>query len=222
MLWRSKHSMRTLTALALLLTLSTLHADEWWAWSNLEMWKQKPWSGALFLGNRLDTEDGAYVQIASPRVKYQLLPWLETGVGLSLLSIENTKTNDRHWQERPEFELNPKFDLSPSLRLEWRNRMEWRKNDGEDFTTHRTRHRLQLGWTLPQPVGPVTRIFASNEWLVDLQRHKLGENRLIPLGVTFKLSKNSDLDLSYMIFSQSGATLWRHESVILTYLRVRF
>ena len=214
--------MRTLTALALLLTLSAAHADEWWAWTNLEVWKQKPWSGALFLGNRLDTEDGSYVQIASPRVKYQLLPWLETGLGMSLLNIENTKTHDRHLQGRPEFELNPKFDLTRQLRLDWRNRMEWRKNDGEAFTTSRSRHRLQLGWTLPQPVGPVTRLFVSDEWLVDLHRHEWTENRLVPLGVTMKISRISDLDLAYMIFSQSGAAHWRHESVIVTYLRVRF
>ncbi len=214
--------MRTFTSIILFAALSSAQADEWWAWTMLDVWKQKPWSAGLFLGNRLDADDGAYVQIASPRVKYQLLPWLETGVGLSLLNIENTRTHDRRWQGRPEFELSPKFDLSPRLRLEWRNRMEWRKNDGEAFTTHRSRHRLQLGWTLPESVGPVTRVFASNEWLVDLQRHQWGENRLIPLGVTVKLSPNSDLDLSYMIFSQSGVTQWTHESVFLTYLRMRF
>lgn len=214
--------MRTLTFIILFAALSSAEADEWWAWTMLDVWKQKPWSAGLFLGNRLDADDGAYVQIASPRVKYQLLPWLETGLGLSLLNIENTKTHDRHWQGRPEFELNPKFDLSPRLRLDWRNRMEWRKNDGEDFTTHRTRHRLQLGWTLPQSVGPVTRLFVSNEWLVDLHRRVWGENRLVPMGVTLKVSQKCDLDLFYMVFSQSGPSNWKHESVLGTYLRVRF
>lgn len=121
----------------------------------------------MFLGNWLDAEYGSYVQYASPRVKHRPLPWLETGVGLSLLNIENTKTDDRHWQGRPEFELNPRFDLTTRLCLVWRNRMEWRKNDGEAFITIRMWHRLQLGWTLSQPAGPVTRLFVSNDWILN-------------------------------------------------------
>lgn len=200
-----------------------LQADEWWAWTMLDLWRAPPWSAGVFLGNRLDTEDGSYVQIVSPRVKYQLLPWLETGVGLSTLIIENTRTHVRYWQERPEFELNPKFDLTRQLRLENRNRLEWRWNEGEPFTTHRSRHRLQLGWTLPQPLGPLTRIFASNEWLIDLHRQNWTENRLVPLGLTFKLTGNTDLDVFYMIVSQRARSSgWDVESVLGSYLRMRF
>ncbi len=100
--------------------------------------------------------------------------------------------------------------------------MEWRKNERAAFTTHRTRHRLQLGWTLPQPIGPLTRVFLSNEWLIDLHRQDWTENRLVPLGLTCKLSRSCDLDLFYMIFSQRGKIEWKNESVLGTYLRVKF
>ncbi|HRH95808.1 MAG TPA: hypothetical protein PLB55_07735, partial [Prosthecobacter sp.] len=137
--------------LAFLLPTLSLQADEWWAWSTVDLYRSPPWTAGLFLGNRADTEDGSYVQIVSPRAKYAILPWLDLGLGLSALSIENPNTHFRYGQLRPELEINPKFDLTKDLRLEWRNRMEWRKNEDAALTTHRTRHRLQLGWTLPEP-----------------------------------------------------------------------
>lgn len=209
--------------LFLLLLPVVSRADEWWAWTMLDIWRAPPWSAGVFMGNRLDTEDGSYVQIVSPRVKYQLLPWLQTGLGLSTLSIENPNTHYRYWQERPEFELNPKFNLTRHLQFENRNRMEWRWNEHETFTTHRLRNRLQLTWTLPEPVGPLTRVFVSNEWLFDLHRQNWTENRLVPLGLTFKLTANTDLDVFYMVDSlRPKKSPWDHESVVGTYLRVRF
>ncbi|MCB1279144.1 DUF2490 domain-containing protein [Prosthecobacter sp.] len=208
--------------LLILLSVLPLQADEWWAWNMVEFYHEPPWTAGLFMGNRADTEDGSYVQIVSPRAKYAVLPWLDLGLGLSTLSIENPNTHFRYEQLRPELEINPKFDLTKDLRLDWRNRMEWRKNENTAFTTHRTRHRLQLNWTLPQPVGPLTRVFVSNEWLADLHRGEWSENRLVPLGLTFNLGKNTDLDLFYMVCSSRPKTEWTHESVLGTYLRVRF
>lgn len=202
--------------------VTSIRADEWWAWSALEFWRNDNSKALLFLGNRLDADDGAYVQIVSPRFKHTLLPWLDGAIGLSLLSIENTRTQDRFTQFRPELELNPHFDLTPHLALEWRNRMEWRWNEEEAFTTHRMRQRLQLACTLPRPLGPLTRVFVGNEWLTDLHRGQCNENRLVPLGLTFKTGPNADLDVFYMIFSSRANATWQHESVIGTYLRVRF
>ncbi|MCB1209235.1 MAG: DUF2490 domain-containing protein [Verrucomicrobiales bacterium] len=208
---------------AILLALPTaIRADEWWAWTTLDLWKDPPWSAGLFLGNRLDFDDGAYVQIASPRLKRQMLPWLDLGLGLSVLSIENTTTDIRYLQLRPELEVNPKFAPTPDLRLEWRNRLEMRLNEGEDFTTNRTRHRLQLSYTLPQPLGPLTRLFISNEWLIDLHRGQWSENRLVPIGVTLKTSTSTDLDFFYMVLSHHKTSDWQSESVAGTYFHMRF
>lgn len=209
----------------ILLTLCLVtpaRADEWWAWSALEYWRSDTSKAWIFLGNRLDADDGAYVQIVSPRFKHALLPWLDGGIGLSLLSIENTRTQDRFTQFRPELELNPHFDLTPHLAIEFRNRMEWRWNEEEALTTHRLRNRIQLVWSLPRPVGPLTRVFANNECLTDLHRSQRSENRLIPLGLTFKAGSHADLDVFYMILSSRVNALWQHESVIGTYLRLSF
>ncbi len=42
------------------------------------------------------------------------------------------------------------------------------------------------------------------------------------LGITLKTSAHTDLDLLYMLFSHHIQNDWQTESVIGTYLRVRF
>jgi len=214
--------MRLITAIFLLCSSAHALANEWWAWGALEYWRDDQNKAWLFLGNRLDEADGAYVQIVSPRFRHEIAPWLDVGVGLSWLEIESLQSGDRYSQFRPELELNPIFDLTPHLALEWRNRMEWRWNEGAAFTTHRLRHRLQLAWTLPEPVGPLTRLFVSNEWLVDVHRREWAENRLVPVGGTLKVSDSTDLDIFHMVLSSRVNSDWRHESVLGTYLRVMF
>lgn len=214
--------MRALLTWLSLLVILPSYADEWWTWTNVDYYRKPPWTGSVFMGNFADEVDGSYAQIVSPRVKYAAAPWLELGAGVSALRLENIATHDRYFQIRPELEINPRYDLTKQLRLEWRNRMEWRENEGAAFTTNRTRHRLLLAWTLPQPLGPLTRIFANNEWLQDLHLRRHTENRFVPLGLTFKITASVDLDLFYMIDSKRTKTNWKHESVLGTYLRVRF
>jgi hypothetical protein len=216
--------MRLYPVLLMLLLSSPakMRADEWWAWTWLETWHHDKNTAGLFLANRYDTGDGAVVQLASPRFKRELTPWLEGGIGLSLLQLKDLKTDERYLQGRPELELNPHFNLTDHLRLDWRNRMEWRWNERESLKGSRLRHRLQLSWTLPDALGPLTRIFVSNEWLIDLNRHQGTENRVVPLGLSFKTSAHTDLDLFYMLVSTKPKESWQNESIIGTYLRVKF
>ncbi len=214
--------MRLLLPLLFILSVLPAHADEWWAWTMLDFYRKPPWTAGLFMGNFADEVDGSYAQIVSPRVKYAALDWLDLGVGLSMLRIENIVTHDRYDQLRPELEINPHYDLTKELRVEWRNRMEWRDNEGAPSTFNRTRHRMQLAWTLPEPIGPLTRIFANDEILMDMHLRRQTENRFVPLGLTFKITDAMDLDVFYMIDSKRAHTYWKLESVLGTYLRVRF
>lgn len=217
--------MRLSPALLLLLLLSSLanvQADEWWAWTWLETWHHGKNTVGLFLANRYDTENLAIMQLASPRLKRKLAPWLEGSLGFSLLQLKELKSDEHFLQGRPELELNPHFQLTDHWQLDWRNRMEWRRNESESLKGSRLRHRLQLGWTLPEALGPLTRLFVSNEWLIDLKRHQWAENRVVPLGLTFKTSPHTDLDLFYMLVSTKPKENWQNESIIGTYLRVKF
>ncbi|MBB5031087.1 DUF2490 domain-containing protein [Prosthecobacter vanneervenii] len=206
----------------LLLQAQLLHADEWWAWTNVDYYRKPPWTGSVFMANFADEVDGSYAQMVSPRVKYAAARWLDLGLGLSMLRLENIATGDRYDQLRPELEVDPHYELTQQLRVDWRNRMEWRENQGAPSAANRTRHRVQVAWTLPQPLGPLTRVFASDECLMDLHLRRQTENRLVPLGLTFKITGSMDLDIFYMIDSKRTKTTWKHESVLGTYLRVRF
>ena len=210
----------------LLLTLTIAppaSADEWWAWSFLEAYQQPLWTAGLFLANRADEHDGSHTQLLSPRFKYTAAPWLDLGLGLSTLSIESPTTQQRYTQLRPEFEVDPHAQLSDHWRLDSRNRLELRWNDDPDLPVHpRTRHRLQLGYTLPHPVGPISRLFASHEWIIDAHDGTWTENRLIPLGLTFKLTPKADLDCFYLLIKTKHNNAWKHEPVLGTYLRLRF
>lgn len=211
-----------LILLLLMLQPWLLHADEWWAWSNVDYYRKPPWTGSVFMANFADEVDGSYAQMVSPRVKYAATRWLDLGLGLSTFRLENIATGDHYNQLRTELEVDPHYNLTEQLRVDWRNRMEWRDNQGAPATANRTRHRLQLAWTLPQPLGPLTRVFASDECLIDLHLRRQTENRVVPLGLTFKITGSMDLDVFYMIDSKRTKTEWKHESVLGTYLRVRF
>jgi hypothetical protein len=58
--------------------------------------------------------------------------------------------------------------------------------------------------------------------LIDLHRQSWTENRLVPAGLTIHTGPHSDLDLFYMIVSFRQHADWSHESVLGTYLKVRF
>lgn len=218
----SLRSLRRLFYLCLALIPSAAPADEWWTWTMVEFVHAPPWKAGVFIGSRLDREAGYTSHILSPRARYELLPWLDLGVGLSLLDIHSPQSDHSFLQVRPELELNPHFVLTPAWRLDMRNRFEWRWNEGQTFTTSRSRHRVQLAWTFPRPLGPWTRLFASHESLLDVHRQAWTEQRFIPLGITFKMAPKTDLDLFYMINSTHFERHWRHESVLGTYLRVRW
>lgn len=49
-------------------------ADEWWAWTTVDWWRNDSTAASPFLGNRFDFDEGAVVQIASPRLKYAVTP----------------------------------------------------------------------------------------------------------------------------------------------------
>ena len=214
---------RLLLPIFFCLTLQSVQANEWWAWTLLEFDSRPPLTGGIFLGNRADEHDGSHTQILSPRCKYAASPWLDLGLGLSTLSIESPTTHQRYAQLRPELEVDPHLQLSDHWRVDSRNRLELRWNNDPDLPVHpRTRHRLQLGYTLPQPAGPLTRLFASHEWIIDTHHGTWTENRLVPLGVTLKLSPKADLDCFYLLLETQHSASWQHESVLGTYLRLKF
>ena len=44
---------------------------------------------------------------------------------------------------------------------------------------------------------------------------------MVPAGLTFRLGKEADLDVFYMVLSSHTPSEWHHESVLGTFLRIR-
>lgn len=216
-----------LYALAVLLSAGPLtctgadSGNEVWNWLNLDLWDNERWRVHLYMDNRTAQHRGSYIQVVSPRFKYRLRPWLDLGLGLTLLHIERGDTNDFFPQPRPEFEINPRWAFGEHWKFHSRNRWEIRWNDWEGKPRHRSRHRLQLRWEASD-VGFFRGLFTNNEWFIEYDRGGWTENRWIPFGASFRLSSKVTLHLFYMkrSFWRSGA--WTHDHVGGTFLNVKF
>jgi hypothetical protein len=61
--------------------------------------------------------------------------------------------------------------------------------------------------------GPLAAVYFSDEWLVELDRGDWTENRLIPVGLTFAVTKQVAVDLFYMVRFFRGDEAWANEQV---------
>jgi hypothetical protein len=143
-----------------------------------------------------------------------LLAWLQAGLGYRYTESKNAAGEFRY-QHRGEIELTPRAKLSDRLGVSFRNRLELIGNEGDANLNERTRHRLQLQWRTPQ-WEPLAAVFVSNELFYDFDRNKVSENRVIPAGLSFRLTDKARLSIHYMLRSVRGAEHWRHDHVLGT------
>ena len=88
--------------------------------------------------------------------------------------------------------------------------MRWNESAGKPRP--RTRHRALLTRSFGG-VGPLTAIYASNEFLLEHDRGGRGGNRLVPEGLTLRLSGWASMDLFYMARSSHAVGHWSHDHI---------
>ena len=191
-----------------------------WTWMDITWLQQGAWRHHLFMHQAAEDGRGPIIQLISPRVKYRVAPWLEAGAGFSWLRIENAATEEWVPQWRPELELNPELKLESGWRWTLRNRLESRWDDGGGKPRPRGRHRLQATRDL-KDCGPLSAVYASNEWLFEYDRGDWVENRAVPLGVTLRLTAGSSLDFFYMARSFRRDDGWTSDHIAGVFLKVR-
>jgi hypothetical protein len=81
------------------------------------------------------------------------------------------------------------------------------------------RHRLQFTRKL-EGLGPLSGFYFSNEWLIELDRGDWTENRVVPAGMTFTLTKRATVDLFYMVRSFRFDDGWTTDHVAGVYLKL--
>lgn len=183
-----------------------------WTSVDVTYFEQDAFRAHLFLHQLAEDGRGPIVQLASPRFKYKVQPWLELGAGFSFLQTENSVSEEFSSQYRPEIELNPTLQMGPHWKLVLRNRFEMRWNEGVGKPRPRTRHRALLTRSV-EGVGPLTAIYASNEFLLEHDRGGWEENRVVPGGLTLRLSNWASMDLFYMVRSTHAVGHWSHDHI---------
>jgi hypothetical protein len=183
-----------------------------WAWLDVTVWKVGETRFHVFSHQAMSEGRGPIVQLLSPRFKYRARPWLELGAGLSMLRIERASDGSFYDQGRPEVEVNPIVRLGDHWTMHLRNRAEMRWDEWEGEPRPRLRHRVQLTRKLDD-WGPLVAVYFSDEWLVELDRGDWTENRLIPVGLTFAVTRQVAVDLFYMVRFFRGDEAWTNEQV---------
>lgn len=147
--------------------------------------------------------------------------------GLNYTYLENESASPRSgkvhskYQHRLELEANPHWKWGDWLRIDNRNRVEfrWIQDKGSDNGRYRQR------WQVSVPVKnipKVQKIYANNEVFWLFETGKVNENRLIPLGVSFKVTEKSSLSLFYMIQSRKRGGNWTSNQILGTFLSFKF
>lgn len=216
---------RTELVLGLTLAFGSIHAKaelgaDVWAWLDVTVWKNADSRFHLFSHQAMADGRGPIVQLISPRFKHRIQPWLELGTGFSLLRIERGGGDESVFdQVRPEFECNPILQLGKSWTIHIRNRAEIRWNDWQGEPRPRMRHRLQVTRSL-EDFGPVAAVYLSNEWLLELDRGDWTENRAVPIGMTFTITKKTAVDFFYMLRSFRFDDGWTTDHVVGVFLKL--
>jgi len=139
------------------------------------------------------------------------------GINYTYLPTRSALTGDFLYQHRIELEAIPRWPAGNRLRFDVRNRLEIRWLEGKSGTNERSRHRAQGRYVMPDR-GRLTAVFANNEFFYDWDESKYNENRLTPVGLTFRLYGEVGVDLYYMVQSLETSGRWTHTHLLGTHL----
>ena len=216
--------LRTL-ALSILLGFSTAHGadDDWQTWNFLTVkYLDTAKLDLVAVGQfrfRDDFSDFSHATL-SQRFQFDPQPWLGLSLNYTYLHTLPPGAGDFVDIQWPEFEITPRWHL---LGLDWelRTRLELRYLEGMDEVRPRLRHRLQ--GTLPlKGMGPLSALTLSNEVFYDTTLDRISENRLLPLGLAFKLGSHSTLISGYGIQSLWNQGDWVQSNILVSSVLITF
>jgi hypothetical protein len=136
-----------------------------------------------------------------PKVALDACEYLSFGVNYSYFRKESpipqTDDFEPRDEHRAEFEVNPHYTFHNGVQINLRNRWEHRWFIDTDRQNDRSRHRLEFVVPVKR-MGPLTEIFSQAEVFYDYDRELTSEERIVPLGLTFKLARQVKLKTFYM------------------------
>lgn len=187
----------------------------WWPEIQWTMYKDKNIHFYTLAQARLgDGMKNPKIYLVSERLHFHQVDNLDVGVHYTFLRVKHEFLKVFHTHHRFELEINPWFHLCNDWTVHVRNRIEWRWIENEKSTHNRFRNRWQL--TIPLNNSKYFEsIQASNEFFYDFKRKEYTENRLIPLSLTLKHSKQHKFKIYYLLQTQKIRN-WRANHVLGT------
>lgn len=131
-------------------------------------------------------------------IAYHALPNLDLELHYSYLYTKSFGASSFKNRNRLELEINPSAPISDAALVKWRNRLEWIKVQGDSKIYTVFRHRTAIIFSL-ENWGKLTSFRMSDEVFYDFAANKFTQNRLIPMQLSFALSKHTSLDVFFMI-----------------------
>ena len=193
-----------------------------WQWTTVDLYKGEKWSAAFF--NELRWIEGSRdfsLALQGPTARYLATPDTSFGLSAYYLHVQRGYLLDDTNQAWLELDMLNSWHPVENLTLSLRTMFENRWLEDPHTSVQISRHRLGAAWTL-HDCGPLTKIYANNEFFYDWDAGEFNENRAIPLGVSFHLCDWANLDVFHMIRSRDGKDGWRHEFILGTHLQIRF
>jgi hypothetical protein len=205
------------------LALTTRAADDFGSWHALSLgvFENARWTVTGISQVRLrDDSSQLFAYVLSPQVVFKAGPYLRLGANYTFLPAKPAGRSDFLDQKRWEFEVNPRWPVNDRLTLELRNRYELRWLEGRPGTNERSRHRPQASLRTTH-TGPLESVFANNEFFYDYRAHRYTENRLVPVGLNFRVNPRAGFRAYYMVRSVRGPARWSHTHVLGTQLSLK-
>ncbi len=184
--------------------------DQMQGWYQSLIWKRlnEQWSVGNYAEARLnDGVDTLHTWIASPRLRYDVGPRFHMQMNTTWFEALNGPQTAAIRAFRLELEANPSLPLGEDFMFSMRNRYEWRWRSDPNAYDTRIRIRPQLDWVMARD-GLFRGLYANNEFFYDFDQNRFSENRLTPLGATFRPSREVELRIFYLWRRTASGTRW--------------
>lgn len=188
---------------------------EYWQyfnWTNFKHQNFQLYTTAELRANK-DISTFYYVN-ACENFAYQACLWLDLEAHYCFVYSKNRGSSIFTTTQRAEVEINPHFTLQSGINIKWRNRLTFNKKQRTQLV-YLLRDRLRIEVPIDN-CGNLISYSCSNEVYYDFNISKLTQNRLIPLSLTFQLSRNTTLEAFLMIrnFYSPTSEQW-YRSIVL-------
>jgi len=206
------------------LTISPGRADDFGSWHALSFryLHSTHWDLTAFAQLRYhDDSSELFAYYLSQQVSYKVSPYLKLGMNYTYLPTKPIAGDEFVDQYRWETEIIPRWPINERLTLDLRNRLELRWFADQDGVNKRSRHRPQA---IIRVIGmaPLESLSINNEFFYDYDIGEYNENRLIPLGLNFRLHPEVNFSLYYMLVSVRPDADWFHTHTLGTQLSLHF